>query len=51
MVSTHLILGFFHHKMEQADIFKQEQSEKQLVVPGNADIISTSATCSTIIRI
>lgn len=29
MVSTHLILGFFHHKMEQADIFKQEQSEKQ----------------------
>lgn len=29
MVSTHLILGFSHHKMEQADIFKQEQSEQQ----------------------
>lgn len=29
MASTHLILGFFHHKMEQTDIFKEEQSEKQ----------------------
>lgn len=29
MVLTRLILGFFHHKMEQADIFKEEQSGKK----------------------